>query len=178
MKNDLYIVSDEAIMTKIYELRENKVMLDSDLAQLYNVGTRVLKQAVRRNQERFPADFMFELTNQEFQDLRSHIVTSKAGGTRYMPMAFTEYGVLMLSSVLKNERAVEVNIQIVRIFSKMRKMLRSQQELLERVVAIEKKLEDHNFEITMLFEIVLKILDESQLSNTNQMRPRIGFFRE
>ncbi len=111
------------IESKISYLRRHTVMLDNDLAALYGVETRVLKQAVRRNISRFPEDFMFELSGDEFENLRSHFVISSWGGTRYLPMAFTEQGVAMLSSVLNSERAVNVNIQIMRTFIKLRKML-------------------------------------------------------
>ena len=104
----------ESITNKIYFLRDHKVMLDRDLAELYGVETKVFKQAVRRNKERFPDDFMFVLTNQEVRNLRSQIVTSSWGGTRYLPMAFTEQGVAMLSSVLNSERVLQVSIQINR----------------------------------------------------------------
>ena len=113
----------ESITNKIYFLRDHKVMLDRDLAELYGVETKVFKQAVRRNKERFPDDFMFVLTNQEVRNLRSQIVTSSWGGTRYLPMAFTEQGVAMLSSVLNSKRAIHANIQIIKAFVKLRQML-------------------------------------------------------
>ena len=106
------IVPVERIASKIYMIRQVKVMLDRDLAELYGVETKVLKQAVKRNMKRFPSDFMFELSKEEFTNLRSQIVTSSWGGSRYTPMAFTEQGVAMLSSVLNNDRAIAVNIQI------------------------------------------------------------------
>ncbi|MEA3428918.1 MAG: ORF6N domain-containing protein [Thermodesulfobacteriota bacterium] len=113
MKKDIMmsnVVTMETIASKIYLIRGIKVMLDADLAGLYGVETKVLKQAVRRNIKRFPSDFMFKLTKDEFQNLRSQFVTSSWGGARYIPMAFTEQGVAMLSSVLKSDRAIEVNI--------------------------------------------------------------------
>ena len=103
-------IPDELVMRKIYQIRGSNVMLDYDLAELYGVNTKALKQAVKRNISRFPKDFMFELNIEEFETLRSQIVTSKSGGTRYMPMAFTEHVVLMLSSVLRSNRAIEMNI--------------------------------------------------------------------
>jgi len=108
------LIPIELIASKIYLIRGIKVMLDRDLAELYGVETKVLKQAVRRKVDRFPTDFMFELTRNEFNNLRSQIVTSSWGGTRYLPMAFSEHGVLMLSSVLSSERAVQVNIHPVK----------------------------------------------------------------
>ena len=108
------LVPVERIAGKIYLIRKVKVMLDKDLAELYGVETRRLKEQVRRNVDRFPEDFMYELTKEELKNLRSQFATSSWGGTRYLPMAFSEHGVLMLSSVLKSERAVQVNTQIMR----------------------------------------------------------------
>ena len=112
-KTNQLTVPDEIISSKIYLIRGKKVIIDQDLAKLYHVETKVLKQAIRRNIERFPEDFMFELSNQEFTILRSQIATSSWGGTRYVPMVFTEQGVAMLSSVLNSAYAIMVNIQIV-----------------------------------------------------------------
>ncbi len=116
-------IPDEVISSKIYLIRSTKVMLDSDLAELYGVETKVLKQQVKRNIESFPDDFMFVLTKDEFSSLRSQFVTSNRGGSRYLPMVFSEHGVLMLSSVLKSKRARQVNIRIMRVYSKLREML-------------------------------------------------------
>lgn len=113
----------QIIKNKIYELRGHKVILDFDLAEMYEVETKVLKQAVRRNIKRFPSDFMFELRKTELDSLRSQFVTSKRGGLRYMPFAFTEHGVAMLSSVLNNTKAIEVNITIIRAFVLFRQHL-------------------------------------------------------
>src|SRR4030042_6237664 len=117
------IIPQEIIENKILFIRGKKVMLDKDLAMLYGVETKVLNQAIKRNITRFPEDFMFQLTSEEFQNLRSQIVTSSWGGQRYFPYAFTENGVAMLSSVLNSERAVDVNIQIMRTFTRLREML-------------------------------------------------------
>ena len=117
-------------------------MLDRDLAELYQVETKVLKQAVRRNINRFPEDFMFELTEDEFEILRSQIVTSSWGGMRYVPMAFTELGVAMLSSVLKSDRAIQVNIQIMRVFTKFRQMLSTHEDLKRKIEVMEKTYSD------------------------------------
>ncbi len=116
-------IPDEVISSKIYLIRSTKVMLDSDLAELYGVETKVLKQQVKRNIESFPDDFMFVLTKDEFSSLRSQFVTSNRGGSRYLPMVFSEHGVLMLSRVLKSKRARQVNIRIMRVYSKLREML-------------------------------------------------------
>jgi len=132
-------VPAERIINKIYLIRKTKVLLDMDLAQLYGVETKHLKRAVRRNISRFPKDFMFELTGEELNILRSQIDTSSWGGTRYPPMAFTEQGVAMLSSVLNSDRAIQVNIQIMRAFTQLRQMLLSNEELQRKVVAMERK---------------------------------------
>jgi ORF6N domain len=127
----------EVIQNKIYDIRGFKVMLDFDLALLYNVEKKVFKQSVRRNINRFPEDFMFELTEIEFNSLRSQIVTSNRGGVRYMPFAFTEQGIAMLSSVLNSEKAIAVNIAIIRAFVTFRQFTLSYNELKDRIVEIE-----------------------------------------
>jgi len=135
-------VAVERIERAILVLRGHKVMLDADLAALYEVSTKVLLQAVKRNLERFPADFMFQLNAEEFQVLRSQFVTSKApgrGGRRYAPYAFTEQGVAMLSTVLNSPRAVAVNIEIMRAFVRLRLLLASNKELARRLDALEAK---------------------------------------
>ena len=137
-KNEV-LVSMDHVAAKILFIRGQKVMLDQDLAELYGVATKVLIQAVRRNADRFPEDFMFQLTKQEFNDLRSQFVTSSWGGRRYPPYAFTEQGVAMLSSVLRSERAIGVNIEIMRAFLRLRQMLASNAELARKLAALEKK---------------------------------------
>src|SRR3954452_6702169 len=121
---------DEAIISKIFFIRGQKVMLDVDLAALYQVETKQLKRQVRRNIDRFPKDFMFELNIEEFENLRSQFGTSSWGGLRYRPMAFTEQGVSMLSGILNSAVAIQVHIRIIRIFTKMREMLLSNQDIL------------------------------------------------
>ena len=172
------IISDEIVQSKIYFIRDQKVMLDYDLAELYGVETRVLKQAVRRNINRFPADFMFEIERKEFDNLRSQIVTSKAGGTRYMPMAFTEHGVLMLSSVLRSDQAIEMNIQIVRVFTRMKQMLLNHNELTFRLGQIEQKLDSHDHEIKVLFEYLKGLMADKDKQISQEERQRIGFKKE
>lgn len=130
----------EVIQNKIFEIRGNKVMLDFDLAELYSIDTKVLKQSVRRNLNRFPEDFMFELTKNEFVNLRSQIVTSSYGGIRYMPFAFTEQGIAMLSSVLKSDKAIEINISIMRTFITIRQFAINYTELQNRITEIEGQL--------------------------------------
>ncbi len=139
------IISEEAISNKIYFIRNQKVMLDRDLALLYGIETKVLKQAVKRNISRFPGDFMFELTKEEFSNWRSQFVTSNSDkmGLRYAPMAFTEHGVLMLSSVLNSDKAIQNNIQIMLIFTKVRQMLLDTTDLKIDILQIQKKLENH-----------------------------------
>ena len=122
-------------------------MLDKDLAELYDVKTKVLNQVVTRNEHRFPDDFMFRLKKEEFFSLRSQIVTSSWGGTRYTPRAFTEYGILMLSNVLKSERAIKVSIQIIRVFVEMREMVQNYRELIENLRKIERRQDVESKEI-------------------------------
>ncbi len=169
------IITDEIVMSKIFFIRNQKVMMDRDLAELYGVSTKVLKQAVRRNIIRFPEDFMFELKKEEYLNLRSHFVTSNSGGTRYLPMAFTEHGVLMLSSVLRSNRAIEMNIQIMRIFTKMKQMLFDHRELLLRIEQIEKKSKGHDNEILALFEYLKKLMTEKKQTIQQESRKRIGY---
>ncbi len=130
----------EVIQNKIFEIRGRKVMLDFDLALLYNVEKKVFKQSVRRNINRFPKDFMFELNEIEFNSLRSQIVTSNRGGIRYMPFAFTEQGIAMLSSVLNSEKAIEINISIIRAFVTIRQFSLTYAELKTRIEEIESHL--------------------------------------
>lgn len=172
------IVPDEIDITKIHLIRDQKVMLDYDLAELYGVETRVLKQAVKRNINRFPEDFMFELTKEEHENLRSQIVTSSWGGTRYAPMAFTEHGVLMLSSVLKSDRAIEMNIQIGRIFNKMREMLLTHKDILLKIEKMEHLLTNHDQDIAVLFDYLKKLLNEDKQKKSQDTIKRIGFKKD
>ena len=144
-------IPDELGMNKIYLIRGQKVMLDKDLAELYALETRTLNQAVKRNSDRFPADFMFQLTNGELENLRSQIVISSWGGIRYLPMAFTELGVSMLSGVLKSETAIRVHIQIIRVFARMRELLLTHKDILVQLQSIERKLTGHDEDIALLF---------------------------
>ena len=140
-------VSQKVIESKIYEVRGSKIMLDKDLAEVYGVETRTLNQAVTRNRNRFPQDFMFRLTTDELDNLRSQFVISSWGGTRYPPRAFTEHGILMLSNVLKSERAAKVSIQIIRVFNKMREMVQDYRELLKKLRRIETRQDVESKEI-------------------------------
>ena len=166
------LLSEESIANKIYFIRNQKVMLDRDLAILYGIETKVLNQAVKRNMSRFPEDFMFQLTEIEFQNLKSQIVTSSWGGSRKLPSAFSEHGVLMLSSVLKSDKAIQVNIQIMRIFTKVRQMLLDTTELKIDILQIKKKLENHDKNI----ELVFSYLDELTEKKENEpKRTTIGY---
>jgi hypothetical protein len=130
----------QLIQNKIYEIRGLRVMLDSDLAQLYGVETKVLKQAVKRNLDRFPSDFMIEISSSEMNNLRSQIVTSSWGGSRYTPFAFTEQGVAMLSSVLKSKKAIAVNIAVMRAFVLVRQHLTDYKDLKEQIELLEREM--------------------------------------
>ncbi|MBL7899121.1 MAG: ORF6N domain-containing protein [Crocinitomicaceae bacterium] len=167
MKEEKLTVPDELLLTKIYLIRGQKVMIDRDLAELYGVQTKVLKQAVKRNIHRFPEDFMFELSDNEAEILRSQFVTSRLnwGGSRYLPMAFTEHGVLMLSSVLKSERAIEVNIRIMRLFTKMREMLMTHKDLQTELEEIRKKMSVQDEKIDLVFDYLTQFItkDESEI---------------
>lgn len=161
MSKSLVKIPDEMVARRIFSIRGENVMLDSDLAQLYGVETKVLKQQVKRNIQSFPEDFMFELTADEFEHLRSQIVTSSHGGTRYMPMAFTEHGVLMLSSVLKSPRARAVNIQIMRLFVKMREHLLTHKDVLLQLEKLRGTSKEHAGKIAVIFKY-LKQMEQRQ----------------
>jgi hypothetical protein len=164
--------ADEIVVNKIYVVRGQKIMLDTDLAELYGVGTKVLKQAVKRNSDRFPKDFMFILSKKEVESLRSQIVTSKQGrgGARYLPMAFTEQGVTMLSCILNSQRAIAVNIQIIRIFTRMRELLLTNKDILLQLEKIEKRPGTHDEQIELIFKYLKQLLNPPQ-----PVRNRIGF---
>ena len=166
------LLLEETIANKIYFIRNQKVMLDRDLAILYGIETKVLNQAVKRNMSRFPEDFMFQLTEIEFQNLKSQIVTSSWGGTRKLPYAFTEHGVLMLSSVLKSDKAIQVNIQIMRIFTKVRQMLLDTTELKIDILQIQKKLENHDKNIELVFSYLDELIEKKE---NEPPRPTIGY---
>ena len=151
------LIPVERISSKIYLIRNEKVLLDFDLAELYSTPTKQLKRAVRRNLDRFPMDFMFSLTNEEYNSLRRQIGTLKRGEhSKYLPYAFTEQGVAMLSSVLNSERAIKVNIAIMRAFVEMRRFLESNERLARKLKQLEKetreKFAEHQQQISMIFE--------------------------
>ncbi|MFC1866809.1 ORF6N domain-containing protein [Thermodesulfobacteriota bacterium] len=152
-------------------IRGEKIMIDSDLAELYSVETKVLKQAVRRNKKRFPDDFIFELTKEENQSLRSQNVTLKRGQhSKYLPFAFTEQGVAMLSSVLNSERAIEVNIEIMRAFVRLREVLLSHRDLAAKLKELENRILDHDEEIQTIFEAIRQLMTPPE-----KPRKKIGF---
>jgi S-adenosylmethionine synthetase len=168
------IISEVTISDKIYFIRNQKVMLDRDLAMLYGIETKRLKEQVKRNISRFPEDFMFELTRDEFANWRSQIATSNSDkmGLRYAPMAFTEHGVLMLSSVLNSDKAIQTNIQIMRIFTKVRQLLMDTTDLKIDIMQIQKKLENHDKNIELVFSYLDELTDKKE--NTKP-RTKIGY---
>ncbi|HOX78638.1 MAG TPA: ORF6N domain-containing protein [Bacteroidales bacterium] len=172
------LVPEEVIMSKIYLIRDQKVMLDADLAELYEVETRRLNEQVKRNIERFPDDFMFQLTKEEFEHLKSQIATSSWGGRRKLPFAFTEHGVLMLSSVLNSNRAIRVNIQIMRIYTRIRQMMLTHKDILLRQELIEKTLSTHDDKILLIFGYLKQLEQDRQQKQEQQERKRIGFRRD
>jgi len=170
------MIADELVMNKIYIIRGQKVMLDRDLAELYNVITKNLNKAVKRNIKRFPDDFMFELNDTEFREWRGQFGTSNEGdkmGLRYAPYVFTEQGVAMLSSVLNSERAIKVNIQIMRIYTKMRELLLTHKDILLKLEQLERQVVQNSEDIQMIFAALKELLNPPQ----EPPRPRIGFLR-
>jgi len=169
------MIREDNITDLIYFIRGVKVMFDFDLANLYGVETKRLKEKVRRNIGRFPKDFMFILTFEEFKILRSQFASSSWGGSRHDHMVFTEQGVAMLSSILNSERAISVNIQIIRVFTRMRKMIESHKEILRKLELLEKKDLELDEKVTLIFEY-LKELEQSKQEETDfKQRKRIGF---
>jgi hypothetical protein len=162
----------QIIQNKIYQIRGERVMLDFDLAELYEVETRVLKQAVRRNLDRFPDDFMFELSNEEYDNLTSQNVISSHGGRRYMPFAFTEQGVAMLSSVLKSKKAVQVNISIIRAFVVLRQHLADYKDLKEAIAVLEKEM---NTKFKDINQALHYLLNKDQQEKKQADRKQIGY---
>ena len=169
-------VTQEKIEKKIYLIRNQKVMIDQDLAELYDVSTGRLNEQVKRNLERFPTDFMFQLSKTEYNTIRSQIAILKTGKGRhrkYLPYAFTEQGVAMPSSVLKSKRAVQVNIQIMRAFVKLRKILSTHKELAQKLKELELKMDSHDQQIQAIFEVINQLL-----TPTEKPKRKIGFIIE
>ena len=178
MSNSVQTLVEDKIISKIYLIRDLKVMLDFDLAELYSVENKQLKRQVRRNIDRFPEDFMFEINKEEFDSLRSQFGTLKRGEhSKYLPMAFTEQGVAMLSSVLSSKMAIEVNIRIIRVFSKMRALILSNKEILLKLEQLEKNMikndagmKKHDEDIQIIFKVLKQLINPPL-----QPRTRIGF---
>ena len=170
--SDKLTIPDEVVISKIYYIRDQKVMLDSDLAELYEVETRVLNQQVKRNIDRFPDDFMFQLTEIEWETLKSQNATPSWGGRRKLPYVFTEHGVLMLSSVLNSKKAIAVNIQIMRIFTKLREILTDNLNLKLEIEEIKKKLTNHSKNIELVFNYLDELIDKKE---NEKPRKEIGY---
>jgi len=176
MKDEIAL-PEEIILSKIYLIRERKVMIDRDLALLYGVATKVLKQAVRRNIRRFPSDFMFEMNKIEFDNWRSQFVTSNSNkmGLRHTPFCFTENGLTMLSCILNSERAIFVNIQIIRLFNKMREKLILHKDLLLAIEKINNKVEGQEKSIKIIFDYLKQLELNNQQDLINRNRVKVGF---
>lgn len=172
MHNEI-IIPEAVISDKIYVIRGQKVMLDKDLAELYHVETKVLNQAVKRNLNRFPEDFMFQLNQEEYNSLRSQFVTlenGKGNHRKYLPYVFTEHGVLMLSSVLRSDRAVAVNIHIMRVYKKLKEMVLTHKDILLELEEIKKKMIAQDEKIEVVFDYLTKFVTQEQ-----EPREQIGF---
>jgi hypothetical protein len=169
------VVPDETLVNKIYLIRGEKVMLDSDLSALYGIETRRLNEQVKRNIDRFPEDFMFQLNEIEFENLKSQIATSSWGGRRKLPFAFTEHGVLMLSSVLNSEAAIKVNIQIMRVYTKIRNMLATHHDLLRKFEQFEIRFAEHDDKIMLILEYLKQFEKSKQQENQQRNRSKIGY---
>lgn len=169
----------QIIQEKIFTIRGRKVMLDFDLAALYNVETKRLKEAVRRNKNRFPPDFMYELTREEFQALRSQIATLKPGGTgrhsKYLPFVFTEQGISMLSGVLQSERAIEMHIAIMRAFISLRQFVFQYTDLANQIIEIRECVSNHNEQLNQIYNAIENLLNEKAVQKTWENRKPIGF---
>jgi len=179
----------QSIQNRIYEIRGERVMLDRDLADLYETETKALNLSVKRNIKRFPKDFMFQLTKEEWEDLRFQIETlekqqkplrlqnetSKRGGTRYLPYAFTEQGVAMLSGVLNSDKAINMNIAIMRAFVEIRRIALRQTDLKEQLQEIKQRLGEHDVQLNSIYDAMENLLDEKAAQRKWEDRQRIGF---
>ncbi|MEI6884552.1 MAG: ORF6N domain-containing protein [Bacteroidota bacterium] len=177
-ENNLVLMPEDMILRKIYVIRNQKVILDKDLADLYGVSTGNLNKAVQRNRKRFPADFMFKLTKEEFDNLIFQFGISSWGGTRKWPNAFTELGVAMLSSVLQSDQAIMVNLQIMRVFTRMRHILESHTEILKTLEKIQSKDIEQDKQILLIFEYLKQLEEDKTQQQLIQQRRKIGFKRE
>src|ERR1700712_2241644 len=180
----------QSIQNRIYEIRGERVMLDRDLAALYETETKALNLAVKRNLKRFPKDFMFQLTKEEYEDLRFQIETSEKskkplrlqietskgrGGTRYLPYAFTEQGVAMLSGVLNSDKAISMNITIMRAFVEIRRLVLKQNDLKEQLAEVKQRLGEHDMQLNSIYDAIENLLDEKASQRKWEERERIGF---
>lgn len=167
------------IQKKIYELRGRKVMLDFDLAEIYEVETKMLKRTVRRNLKRFPKDFMFELTKKEWENLRYQFGTSSWGGLRYMPFAFTEHGVTMLANILNSDRAIKMGIAIVRVFISLKQLALRHKDLVTQLEELREELRErigeHDTRLAAIYKAIENLLNEKAAQKNWQERERIGF---
>lgn len=162
----------QLVQNKIYEIRGQRVMLDFDLAEMYETETKRLKEAVRRNIDRFPDDFMFQISKDEYQNLRTQFATSNRGGTRYMPFAFTEQGVAMLSSVLNSKKAIQVNIAVIRAFVVLRQHLADYKDLKENIDTLEKQM---NLNFKDINQALHYLLNKDKQQIDQDQRKQIGF---
>jgi hypothetical protein len=167
------LVAEQKILNKIHIIRNEKVMLDRDLAELYGVETRILNQSIKRNLSRFPKDFMFQLSENEFKNLISQFVISSWGGTRKFPYAFSEQGVAMLSSILNSETAIEVNINIIRVFTKMREYALTNKEILMQLAKLEKEVTGNSKDIENIFMVLKELISKQAVPP--KPRNKIGF---
>jgi hypothetical protein len=175
-KDNQLMIPDEVIIGKIYLIRGMKVMLDRDLAELYDVKAIRLREQVKRNSGRFPENFMFQLTEKEVDTMVSqNAIPSKKHLGGYLPYAFTEHGVLMLANVLKSDRAIKASIRIIEIFVRLREMLQTHKEILEKLAEMERKYTDHDDKIMLIFEYLKQLEQTKQKELEQKNRPKIGF---
>ncbi|NQV04591.1 MAG: ORF6N domain-containing protein [Candidatus Omnitrophica bacterium] len=170
------LAQQQLIERRIFIIRGHKVMLDKELAILYGVKTKNLNKAVSRNLDRFPDDFMFQLTKKEFKNLKFHFGTSSWGGTRKMPRVFTEHGILMLSSVIRNWQATHVNIQIMRTFVRLRQAIANHKELAQKLEELERRMDKHDKNIIAIFEIIKELMKPPALPLPSKPKGPIGFY--
>lgn len=166
------LVSEHKILNRIFVIRGQKVMIDEDLAQMYDVETRRLNEQVKRNIKRFPGDFMFTINQKEFENLKSHFATSSWGGRRKLPNAFTEQGIAMLSSILNSETAIEVNIKIIRVFTRMREFAFTNKEILLQLSKLEKEVKNNSKDIENIFMVLKELIEKD---SRPKPRNKIGF---
>jgi ORF6N domain len=175
-KKSVKVIPDETIVRKILLLRGRKVILDSDLANLYEVETKVLNQAVKRNKERFPSDFMFRLTRKEAEISRSQIVTLKQGqNIKHLPYAFTEQGIAMLSGILRSDKAIKMNIAIMRAFVEIRKSIVENRKIVSKLKLLEDRLGEHDIQLGKIYDAIEDLLDKKAEEENWRTRRRIGF---